>query len=214
MSPRLVLPLLLVLFASGCATLSQRDLQASTAIVEAGHAAASDCRDGDDPACQPVASPLLGLGGQAVAASTDDAPRHHVTLLDRGQDGLIARLHLIRAARESIDLQSFIYDVDDSGLLVLDELLAAVQELQRLLGDAGEVVVQTPMGDGLQANVRAYLGADQLYACMAESVLMGLSGMKQHYSYGDISREQVQQIRALAATHGFSLAQFKTDNSL
>jgi predicted amino acid dehydrogenase len=49
---------------------------------------------------------------------------------------------------------------------------------------------------------------------MAESVLMGLSGMKQHYSYGDISREQVQQIRALAATHGFTLAQFKTDNSL
>lgn len=75
-------------------------------------------------------------------------------------------------------------------------------------------IVQTPMGDGLQANVRAYLGADQLYACMAESVLMGLSGMKQHYSYGDISREQVQQIRALAAVHGFSLAQFKTANSL
>ena len=75
MSPRLVLPLLLVLFASGCATLSQRDLQASTAIVEAGHAAASDCRDGDNPTCQPVASPLLGLGGQAVAASTDSLSR-------------------------------------------------------------------------------------------------------------------------------------------
>jgi predicted amino acid dehydrogenase len=75
-------------------------------------------------------------------------------------------------------------------------------------------IVQTPMGDGLAHNVRAYLKQGQLYACMAESVLMGLSGMKQHYSYGDISREQVQQIRALAATHGFSLAQFKTDNSL
>lgn len=75
-------------------------------------------------------------------------------------------------------------------------------------------IVQTPLGDGLVKNVRAYLKQGQLYACMAESVLMGLSGMKQHYSYGDISREQVQQIRALAATHGFSLAQFKTDNSL
>jgi predicted amino acid dehydrogenase len=75
-------------------------------------------------------------------------------------------------------------------------------------------IVQTPLGDGLVKNVRAYLKQGQLYACMAESVLMGLSGMKQHYSYGDISREQVQQIRALAATHGFTLAQFKTDNSL
>lgn len=75
-------------------------------------------------------------------------------------------------------------------------------------------IVQTPLGDGLDSNVRAYLKAGQLYACMAESVLMGLSGMRQHYSYGDISREQVQQIRALARLHGFGLAQFKTDNSL
>ncbi|MET1077025.1 MAG: aminotransferase class III-fold pyridoxal phosphate-dependent enzyme [Pseudomonas sp.] len=75
-------------------------------------------------------------------------------------------------------------------------------------------IVQTPLGDGLAPNVRAYLKQGQLYACMAESVLMGLSGMRGHYSYGDISREQVQQIRAIAATHGFGLAQFKTDNSL
>ncbi|MGX1125150.1 aminotransferase class III-fold pyridoxal phosphate-dependent enzyme [Pseudomonas sp. HLS-6 TE3448] len=75
-------------------------------------------------------------------------------------------------------------------------------------------IVQTPLGDGLASNVRAYLKQGQLYACMAESVLMGLAGMNQHYSYGDISREQVQQIRALARLHGFGLAQFKTDNSL
>ncbi len=75
-------------------------------------------------------------------------------------------------------------------------------------------IVQTPLGDGLVPNVRAYLKEGQLYACMAESVLMGLSGMQQHYSFGDISRQQVQQIRAIAATHGFSLAQFKTANSL
>lgn len=75
-------------------------------------------------------------------------------------------------------------------------------------------IVQTPLGDGLAPQVRAYLKADQLYACMAESVLMGLSQTKSHFSYGDISREQVQQIRATAAAHGFRLAQFKTHNSL
>ncbi|MCC6077436.1 aminotransferase class III-fold pyridoxal phosphate-dependent enzyme [Pseudomonas sp. GCM10022188] len=90
---------------------------------------------------------------------------------------------------------------------------------QQLTGQRPDVlymhggIVQTPLGDGLQANVRAYLKEGQLYACMAESVLMGLSGMKQHYSYGDITREQVQRIRAIAACHGFGLAQFKTDNS-
>ncbi len=75
-------------------------------------------------------------------------------------------------------------------------------------------IMQTPLGDGLPAHVRAYLQHDQLYACMAESVLMGLNGTRQHFSYGDIDREQVQQIRALAAAHGFGLAQFKTANSL
>ncbi len=127
MSPRLALPLLLLLFATGCSTLSRADLRASTQIIEAGQAAAADCVDTADPVCRPVASPLLALGREAVAASGEDTPRHRVTLLDRGQDALIARLHLIRAARESIDLQSFIYDVDDSGLLVLDELLAAAR---------------------------------------------------------------------------------------
>ncbi|HEX5694318.1 MAG TPA: phospholipase D-like domain-containing protein, partial [Arenimonas sp.] len=127
MSPRLVLPLLLLLFASGCSTLSRNELVAATDIVVAGHAAATSCTDGDDPACRPVASPLLALGRQAMADSTAGSPRHHVTMLDRGQDALIARVHLIRAARESIDLQTFIYDADDSGLLVLEELLAAAR---------------------------------------------------------------------------------------
>lgn len=127
MSPRLALPLFLLLLTTGCSTLSRADLRASTAIAEAGQAAAADCDDPADPVCRPVESPLLALGREAVAGSGQDAPRHHVTLLDRGQDALIARLHLIRAARESIDLQSFIYDVDDSGLLVLDELLAAAR---------------------------------------------------------------------------------------
>jgi len=70
---------------------------------------------------------LLDKAHAAVAASTPEAPRHYVMLLDRGQDALLARLHLIRAARESIELQSFIFDADDSGALVLEELLRAAR---------------------------------------------------------------------------------------
>jgi predicted amino acid dehydrogenase len=75
-------------------------------------------------------------------------------------------------------------------------------------------IVSTPLGDSLPAHVRAYLGEGQLYACMAESVLMGLCGMRQHYSHGDVSRDQVRQIMALAHAHGFRLAAAKTGSSL
>ncbi|MBC7657533.1 MAG: phospholipase D family protein [Frankiaceae bacterium] len=72
-----------------------------------------------------VASPLLNLGDAAFAESTPTAPRHKVVLLDGGQDALLARVHLIRAARRSIDLQTFHFEKDDAGRVVLDELRAA-----------------------------------------------------------------------------------------
>ncbi len=114
-----------VLFAlAGCSSLSKRELQSAVDLAHAGRSDVVGCRQGVDCA---VASPLLALGRQAIAASAPGAPRHHVALLDRGQDALLARVHLIRAARETIELQSFIFDADDSGELVLDELLAAAR---------------------------------------------------------------------------------------
>lgn len=126
MTPRLLLPLLLLALA-GCTTLPKPQMRAAAGYAEAGRAAATSCEGSAEPACQVIDSPLLALGEQALAASTPEAPRHFATLLDRGQDALIARVHLIRAARRSIDLQSFIYDTDDTGALVLEELLAAAR---------------------------------------------------------------------------------------
>src|SRR5690606_6662527 len=117
MTPRILLLSCLLLLGTGCASLSPETRRAALYAVEASHVDALSCTDPADPACAPVDSPLLALGDQAMAASAPDAPRHQVTLLDRGQDALVARLHLIRAARERIELQSFIYDTDDSGLL-------------------------------------------------------------------------------------------------
>ena len=74
-----------------------------------------------------VDSPLLALGDQAYAASAPEAPRHSVVILDEGHDALLARVHLIRAARHSIDLQTFHFERDDSGRVVLDELRAAAR---------------------------------------------------------------------------------------
>ena len=55
------------------------------------------------------------------------APQHYALILDYGQDALIARLDLIRGARRSIDVQTYIFDEDDAGHLILDELLAAAR---------------------------------------------------------------------------------------
>ena len=122
-APRL-LAALLVLLLAGCSTLSVRERQAATDLALNARSTQVGCQQGVDCA---VASPLLDLGHAAIAASTPEAPRHEVVLLDRGQDSLLARVHLIRAARESIELQMFIFDKDDSGTLVLEELLAAAR---------------------------------------------------------------------------------------
>jgi len=130
MTPRLLLSLCLALLAAGCTTLPKPQMRQAEAYAEAGLAAARSCDDpalAGEPRCTPIESPLLALGARAEALGSEAAPHHYVTLLDHGQDALLARVHLIRAARESIELQTFIYDTDDSGALVLEELLAAAR---------------------------------------------------------------------------------------
>ena len=46
-------------------------------------------------------------------------------LLESGEDALIARLALANLAGRSLDLQTYIFDFDESGKIVLDRLLAA-----------------------------------------------------------------------------------------
>lgn len=121
---RLALAFAALLALAGCSSLSKRDQQAAVDLARAGQSDVVGCQAGVDCA---VASPLLALGYQANADSAPGAPRHSVMLLDRGQDALLARVHLIRSARKTIELQSFIFDADDSGALVLDELLAAAR---------------------------------------------------------------------------------------
>jgi phosphatidylserine/phosphatidylglycerophosphate/cardiolipin synthase-like enzyme len=77
---------------------------------------------------------------QNVSSSVDDnaparnasaksalGPPHYALILDYGQDALLARLDLIRGAQRSIEVQTYIYDEDDAGRLILDELLAAAR---------------------------------------------------------------------------------------
>ncbi len=80
----------------------------------------------DASACA-ISSPYADLAAKALTASAPTHPVHYVSLLDRGEDALLLRVHLIRAAKKSIDLQTFIFAQDDAGSLILDELIQAAR---------------------------------------------------------------------------------------
>ncbi len=118
--PWLALAALLLL--GGCATLSTPQREDAQRIAGSARSIQVDCQDAD--ACA-MPSPLHDLADRVLAESTPESPQHHAVLLDKGPDALLARVHLIRSARHSIDLQTYIFDEDDSAQLVLDELQAA-----------------------------------------------------------------------------------------
>ena len=120
---RLGLGLLLVLLGA-CAHVSKREMLQAGEYADQARTAAVACQTDCEGA---IASPLRDLGDAAYAASTPAQPRHSVVLIDTGQDSLLARVHLIRSARRSIDLQTFHFERDDAGRVVLDALRAAAR---------------------------------------------------------------------------------------
>ncbi len=146
----------LLVLAAGCSSLSQVQREKAVSIAEQARSTVVDCRQAD--ACA-LDSPLRELGDQALAESTASAPRHYALLLESGHDSLLARLNLIRSARRSIDLQTYIFDTDDSARLVLDELLAAARR-------------------GVQVRVLI----DQLSAIVDLDIVTALSGVHHNFA--------------------------------
>ncbi|HEY2344773.1 MAG TPA: phospholipase D family protein [Xanthomonadaceae bacterium] len=62
-----------------------------------------------------------------MAESTPDKPVNYVQIVESGQDSLQGRLNLIRSARSTIDLQTFIFSHDDTGYLFFNELVKAAR---------------------------------------------------------------------------------------
>ena len=106
-------------FFSGCAETSS-DVQQGQLLERDGELT---CTAADPHRCA-IPSHLQDLADEV--ASLED-PLHYVTLFDVGEDELLARIHMVRAARESIVLQSFIYDDDEVGRMYFRELLAAAR---------------------------------------------------------------------------------------
>ncbi|PNS08819.1 phospholipase D family protein [Solilutibacter silvestris] len=137
---------LLALAAGGCTTLSASDHAHAEAIAIAARSDAIDCQRADrcaDPSVFDNATPRSG---------------NRTLLLDDGQDALLARMHMIRSARQRIDLQTYIYKEDDVGRMILRELVGAARR-------------------GVQVRVLI----DQLSAMESPDTLAALSGIHRNF---------------------------------
>jgi len=113
---------LIMLLLFGCAAQVQPELeQAVNKKLAAERSNRVDCGGHHAPPCA-IQSPLLSLGNTNVLEN-----QHHAALLDIGEHSLRARLHLIRAAKQSIDLQNFLFRRDATGGLVMHELVQAAK---------------------------------------------------------------------------------------
>lgn len=145
---RFALPLLItVALLQGCG-LSRAQVRRADSVVAATVDRDSSC-DRADHCAQP--SPLLAAADQALADSTPQQPKHIVSLLGDSEAAMAARLSLIRAAHRSIDVQTYIWDSDDAGMLMLDELIRAARRgvKVRILADQLAAFGDLPLLDRL-----------------------------------------------------------------
>ncbi|MBV8156492.1 MAG: phospholipase, partial [Dyella sp.] len=112
-----------ILILPGCSVSPSR-IRHADAVVAADTHRELDCDRADHCA---IDSPLLAAAREAMADSTEATPVHVVTLLNDSEAAMVARLNLIRAAQHSIDVQTYIWDQDDVGQLVLNELIKAAR---------------------------------------------------------------------------------------
>jgi acetylornithine/succinyldiaminopimelate/putrescine aminotransferase/predicted amino acid dehydrogenase len=50
-------------------------------------------------------------------------------------------------------------------------------------------------------------GAGEIYGCLAETTLLGLAGIREHFSYGTLTVANVRHIAELARAHGFTITE-------
>ena len=125
---RRLLPLALlvgfVILSTGCSRNATRVAETRAAADRLLRSSAEGVLPGRPQ--EPIPSAYQTMAEQIEALP--DAERHHyVNVLEIGEEALLARLHMIRSARRSIDIQTFIWHADDVGGLLICELVAAAR---------------------------------------------------------------------------------------
>ncbi len=117
---RLLSFLITALLLSGCSLSPQKAREVDLRVASQQESELT-CHPGDIRRCA-ARSPVLEAGRKA-----DREGKYRLTLIDYGEEALEIRIHMIRAAQRYIDLQSFILRSDDTGELILNELLDAAR---------------------------------------------------------------------------------------
>ena len=120
---RILYFLLIILSASGCVKDNHKTLQIDDTVSSIIDTEIL-CDEFPESTCA-TASEFQDLATQAFDSSTPEEPKHFVSLLNYGQDALLARIHLIRSAKKTIDFQTYIWANDEVGELFFHELLRA-----------------------------------------------------------------------------------------
>lgn len=131
---RTLFALSLIILITACATVEiveEREELLPRVIANTG----LTCPQSDSTRCS-IDSPLQDLADE-LSNLTDNKNLHYATILDVGEKSLAARIHLIRAASESIEVQTFIWANDEIGGLFASELIAAAKRgvKVRIIGD-------------------------------------------------------------------------------
>jgi phosphatidylserine/phosphatidylglycerophosphate/cardiolipin synthase-like enzyme len=120
----------MALLLAGCSTIPERELGNAFKYQR--------LKRSDLEAAQPIQSEYHAFADKAWENIAAGRTEQYVSILELGDDALLARIHLIRSARRSIDIQTFIWKDDPTSRFVFDELVEAAERgvLVRILIDA------------------------------------------------------------------------------
>jgi len=121
---RLAIAGVAALLLTACGGVPERYV-APPAVPKAIAHGGTDCPAGSPDNCA-IISPIQELA-QKVFRKTGVDPVHYASIVEVGEEALALRIHLIRAARISIEVQTFIWDNDAVGRLLIQELISAAR---------------------------------------------------------------------------------------
>ena len=185
--PRALLSsLVLVLLAAGCASPSVDHAAVDRAVDELQ--SRNFATGVVDAEAQP--SEYLDRARARLAGERLGEPAHEVAILETGQDALVARLHLIRSARESIDFQTFSWGDDDSSRAIYWEFVAAARRGVRVrllvdqlgLGGSPDTLAFTTFVDA-DLQLRLYNVLSRRARNSTENMLRNMFGNFQHMNH-------------------------------
>lgn len=120
---------MLVLLA-GCSTIPERELENAFEYQR--------LKRNEIHEAKAISSEYHERASKAWKIMEQGGTAEYVSMLELGDDALLARIHLIRAAKRSIDIQTFIWKDDPTSRFIFDELVKAAERgvLVRVLIDA------------------------------------------------------------------------------